>query len=355
MRDARCWRWWRSATGQRFGARRVGYSTSSARRRAGIDRHALRALSRSGSNALAEERAARQRGRKEVADKNSSGSRWSVSSWQKLEPEFGSEVAKAFRDHCVAYWRLYRPQLRSEIGADTKSTPWSVIIGLTGLAMEAADDKSWAEKVDAEEAENDKIRPVGVEPAARMVRGPFCGASGDGDGGAARRNPLGNGSAALEERGRVRPFAPSVECSRFGARVASRILGLLEQYPVADEKTLAEALAVVLRNPEPVPASFLEVIGQRISQAPSDELKSAWLAALLCLDAKRAVTALEHWVNQTEDAKTAEYRTSKVLEYVWGDSFHGVGSVHASYREAKLLLRLQADLCPCEAGRRHTA
>jgi hypothetical protein len=25
---------------------------------------------------------------------------------------------------------------------------------------------------------------------------------------------------------------------------------------------------------------------------------------------------------------------------VWGDSFHGVGSVHTSYRKAKLLLRL---------------
>src|SRR4029434_2391023 len=36
VHDARCWRWWLSATGQRGGVRRVAYSTSSPRRQAGI-------------------------------------------------------------------------------------------------------------------------------------------------------------------------------------------------------------------------------------------------------------------------------------------------------------------------------
>jgi hypothetical protein len=277
----------------------------------------------------------------EVAEKTSSGSRWSVSGWRKLEPEFGSEVAKAFRDHCVAYWRLYRPQLRSEIGAGTNSTPWSVIVGLSGLAMEAADDKSWAEKVNPEEAERATryaLRELNQLP------GWFA------DLFAAHPDTM---TAVL--LGEIRWEMEAPRSKNEGGYILSRlqwsardlgqalradILGLLEQYPVADEKTLAEALAVVLRNPEPIPASFLEVIAQRISRASSDELKSAWVAALLCLDAKRAVTALENWVDQAADAKTSEYRISKVLEYVWGDSFHGVGSVHTSYREAKLLLRL---------------
>jgi hypothetical protein len=57
----------------------------------------------------------------------------SHTNWRSLESDFGSNVARAFRDGAVAYWRRHRPKLVSE-GA---SIPLSVSFGLTGIAIES--------------------------------------------------------------------------------------------------------------------------------------------------------------------------------------------------------------------------
>lgn len=76
----------------------------------------------------------------------SSLSTWSHVDWQSLAGEFGPEVARAFRDGAVAYWRRYRPQLVSE-GAPTNSTTLSTVFGLTGLAIEAKERTEWPQSL----------------------------------------------------------------------------------------------------------------------------------------------------------------------------------------------------------------
>ncbi|MBR8294569.1 hypothetical protein KDW63_10285 [Burkholderia cenocepacia] len=71
--------------------------------------------------------------------------------WRKLIPEFGEPVARAFRDAAIAHWRAYRPTLRSE-GGETGSTPYSLIFAMTGLAIEAAEDSAFAQRLTEEEA-----------------------------------------------------------------------------------------------------------------------------------------------------------------------------------------------------------
>ena len=58
--------------------------------------------------------------------------------WRSLIDEFGQDVAVAYRDAAVAHWRHYTPGLRSE-GANTNSIPVSVVFGIAGLAIEAAE------------------------------------------------------------------------------------------------------------------------------------------------------------------------------------------------------------------------
>src|SRR5262249_4189625 len=84
--------------------------------------------------------------------KKGSSTAWTTDRWESLEAEFGPEIAQGYRDFCKSFWRLYKPQLRSEMGGDTNSVPWAVIIGLSGLAMEAGADLGWAIKLSAEEA-----------------------------------------------------------------------------------------------------------------------------------------------------------------------------------------------------------
>jgi hypothetical protein len=79
-------------------------------------------------------------------------SHWTVGNWEALEPEFGSDIANAFREGVVAYWRNYSPKLRSE-GKVGNSTPLSVIFGLTGLNIEARETEGWPSGLSEADAE----------------------------------------------------------------------------------------------------------------------------------------------------------------------------------------------------------
>jgi hypothetical protein len=84
-------------------------------------------------------------------DGGASTSRENGTNWRALIPEFGESVARAFRDAAIAHWRTYRPMLRSE-GGDTGSTPYSLIFAMTGLAIEAGEDRAFAHRLSEEEA-----------------------------------------------------------------------------------------------------------------------------------------------------------------------------------------------------------
>lgn len=66
---------------------------------------------------------------------------WSDANWESLIPEFGQDVAQAFRDGAINFWRHYTPQLRSE-GAPLNTTPYAVIFGLVGLLIESQDPQA---------------------------------------------------------------------------------------------------------------------------------------------------------------------------------------------------------------------
>lgn len=78
--------------------------------------------------------------------------RWTEGNWRSLIEEFGHEVAVAFRDGAVGYWRQNSPLLRSQ-GAAANTTPLSTIFGLTGLAIEARETIAWPSSLGSEEAE----------------------------------------------------------------------------------------------------------------------------------------------------------------------------------------------------------
>lgn len=79
-------------------------------------------------------------------------SRWTEGNWRVLIDEFGQDVALAFRDGAMGYWRQNKPQLRSEGGA-ANTTPFSTIFGLTGLAIEARETIAWPSSLLPGEAE----------------------------------------------------------------------------------------------------------------------------------------------------------------------------------------------------------
>lgn len=69
--------------------------------------------------------------------------------WGALIPEFGNEVAEAYRDAATAFWRAYQPNTRSE-GAAPNSIPVAVMFGLAGLEIELKSESAIARLTNAE-------------------------------------------------------------------------------------------------------------------------------------------------------------------------------------------------------------
>ncbi|NWD52509.1 NACHT domain-containing protein [Pseudomonas gingeri] len=72
--------------------------------------------------------------------------------WRVLETEFTPEIAQAFRDGVVSYWRRQKPRLRSE-GAPIDQSTFRNIFGLTGLDIEARETPDWPSNLNETEAE----------------------------------------------------------------------------------------------------------------------------------------------------------------------------------------------------------
>jgi hypothetical protein len=273
--------------------------------------------------------------------RKSSSSRWTIDRWELLEPEFGAGVAQAFRDFCIAFWRRYRPQLRSEIGQDTSSVPWAVIIGLSGIAMEARQGSGWAARLSADEAclaaryalwEMNGLPPwfatlceAHPAPVADVLLGELRWEF------VTPRPQQGAGYVLARLRWNAKEL---------GQALRSDLIDLVAQHEMADVTTLAEALTVILRDPRPLPASFTALMLDRAEAAGEDARKALWLAAGLCLDAKATLSRLERWADEGSTPQACEERLTPVLEHVWGNRFDSFTSEHKHYLQPSFLARL---------------
>lgn len=77
---------------------------------------------------------------------------WSEGNWRSLIETYGEPVATAFRDAAVRFWREFKPRTQSQ-GASTNQTPYTVIFGLTGIAIEAREEDAWLSKLSPADAE----------------------------------------------------------------------------------------------------------------------------------------------------------------------------------------------------------
>lgn len=88
----------------------------------------------------------------QMRDAESQHNRLTEGNWRSLIEEFGQDVALAFRDGAVGYWRQNTPLLRSE-GAVANTIQFSTIFGLTGLQIEAQETATWPSRLLPAEAE----------------------------------------------------------------------------------------------------------------------------------------------------------------------------------------------------------
>lgn len=79
----------------------------------------------------------------EISGKNLSTNRSEGADWEALTPEFGHDVAVAYRESLIKLWRQYKPTLQSEGVIRDNSIPWSLILSLSGLEIESVEGENF--------------------------------------------------------------------------------------------------------------------------------------------------------------------------------------------------------------------
>ena len=283
---------------------------------------------------------------REIQEKTHAGNRLTASDWELLIPDFGETVAQQFRDFCRAFWKRYTPPLRTENAEGSRTIPDALIVGLSGLAMEANGDETWAERLTDDEAEiatryalwelNDfpdwfpALLQAKPKPARQRLLKEIeweCGAF----------PPDGLLLYVLEKLRTTR--VP------MGNDLPDDIADILATKKEVAINPLKSALSIILQNDAPLPRTFQATVARQAEAVSSEQQKALWLSALLCLDAKHALDIMELWTNsgsKQDDERRVSLMISHLWGHVWGVDIASFKTKYRDYMQPGLLIRLLA-------------
>ena len=276
----------------------------------------------------------------EIRRKKKRDASLAVPDWPLLVEEFGEAVARGLRDFCQAYWRFYTPKLRSEVGEDQNSIPWAIVVGVSGIAMEARETPRWASRLNRDEAARairyalwelnsppawswqllQEHTETVTEVLANEIRWEL-------------RQPPRQGPSSYV-LSRLRWASPELVRD-----VRPRLVQLLQELREPEFNALTEAITVILRDPAPLPAGFTALVAERVRTASDEDRQTVWLSAQICVEAKTGLRALAHWLENAEPTD-GERRVTLVLNNIWGDRFGSFNSQHQSFLTTDHLLHL---------------
>ena len=276
----------------------------------------------------------------------------SASGWELLIPDFGETVARKFRDFCRAFWRRYTPSVRPGNAKGSPTITPALMVGRSGLAMEANGDETWATQLTEHEAE------IATRYALRELSG-----LPDWFPALLQAKPEPVRKVLREEiEWECSVFPPddlllhvlenlrSAE-TQIGKALRGDIIDILATKTDIPTNPLTSALALILKSDDPLPKAFQDTVARRAEAASAEQQKALWLSALFCLNAERALAIMESWANGGTE-QDSERRVSLVLSLLWGDDLDTLNSKHDNYRQHECLLRLlemvHSHICPEE-------
>lgn len=237
--------------------------------------------------------------RENKAQPQSSQGRLGHSDWRALIDEFGYDVAKNFRDGCVAFWRGYDPFNRPNRRSDN-SIPWPRIIGLSGIAMEAADDAHWAKGLSRKEA------LIAAHYSVCELNGfpSWLGELVEEFPSIVDEVMIDELNFELQNSSPEKPYTHTLSALQYGnkerrKRYTSLLIEILStQEPVNDQVFNSTLSLILSQNQDPA-------IQRRIAMLASDRFlstrdrdrKMTWLSILLYINGKEAVELLKTWIS----------------------------------------------------------
>ena len=277
----------------------------------------------------------------ELRHKIEERNRWAASRWEKLIPEFGQEVAEALRDGCIDYWRKYTPVLQSEGIENPNSIPGAVVVGISGLEMEAGYIKDWPENLSAAKAELacryafremngfpdwfEKLHSVFPDIVEAMIlheiEWEFSVYNG--------KEPC---HYVLDD--------VLWQAKWLYPNLSGKILELLETFEPVHDAAVEKGLSIVLASSDLDPKAVARVAKEKVVSPYNDERQACWLAAWMQVDAGEAIEALEKTLGAIEDPARATSIAMMFSVALVGGRHEANTSLYADHHKSEILLRL---------------
>ncbi len=273
-----------------------------------------------------------------LSEKKFDSSKWANPHWEALTPEFEEEVAEAYRDGCIDYWRKYRPKIISEGIENPNSTPNAVVVGLSGLDMEANHLTGWPANLSKEEAEracryavnelngfpdwlpklHEKFPTIVEEFLATEIEWEFAHFNGDN-----------NCNYVLSD--------VDWQLNWIKPNLSTKILEFLKIYEPKQDDTVRRGLGIVLANLDK--NTFLTITKDKV-QKVSGVRQAMWLAAWMSVEAEEALEALSSILEKFDKPEDAtNFAMNFIVNLVGDRSERGLGDP-GSYKQIKHLLPL---------------
>ena len=277
----------------------------------------------------------------ELQNKRANRNKWANSNWEDLIIEFGQNVAESYRDGCIGYWRNYRPEIRSEGIDNPNSTPYAVVVGLSGLAMEARYVPDWPKNLSRDEA----------NLACRYAFHELNGFS----------DWLPDFHAVFPDTVESAILAEvEWEFSQYGGealchyvlddvvwqsdwlkpKISSQILSLIEHYEPKHDDTVQKALEIVFADPCLDQIALVKIAKKKVMTISSGNRQLLWLATWMCVDAKSALEILSSILGQSINAERATESAMQFLVALLGERRKSIRSEHQDFNRPEILLPL---------------
>lgn len=256
--------------------------------------------------------------------------------WKLLIADFGNEVAEAVRDGLMAYWRLYKPDLKSENNAN--AYPYGLIVGLIGLAIEAHERPEWAQHLSSTEA------LLAARYATREINGlpswapALLAAQTDAMDEIMERELLWE----FKLPAGAAPAHHMLSSLRYGPEAlrlhySPYILSLLQKSEPVQSYILGETLSILLRWPGLDTAAFTGLAKERCTSAKEEEKFLTWLVAWMCVDATSALVALDGWISEPRVEAEKDQRMIRFCDMLIDRRNLRFGSVWRDFERIEIL------------------
>ncbi len=277
----------------------------------------------------------------EIWNKQNNHNQWARADWELLIPEFGRDIAESYRDGCIGYWRKYCPKILSEEKGNQEGTPTAVIVGLSGLMMEAQSISDWPKGFSEEEAklacryavEELNGFPIWLE----KLHAAFP--------------HIVEERILIEIEWEISKFKGDSPCHYvlddvnwqadwLKPKIAQRILSYLEKCEPRHDETIKKALEIVLADANLDKDLFISIARIKIGIQMSEERKAIWLAAWMSIESEQALEELKKFLAEMLDAKSATTAAMTFLTELLGTRRERVNRIYSDYNKPSILFAL---------------